>query len=197
MTLRPSLPILAALVLAGCADNPQVRNLAAQLGPYAAAQQAASDDFKTRYDRYNGQLADRVVAQDAGTDEVVHATALQKQGWAAAGHAGDVSAFNALNTVKADDIVGALTVSTAAPTPLDAGNLDAQMKVAIAGAADLAKKPSTWDELSSFGSFVGGVQKTLTTLKQNAAKAAEAAKPAAPTTPAAKPAAKAAAATDD
>jgi len=169
MTRRTWFPIaLAALSLGGCAGNPSVRNLAEQTGKYAAEHQAATDAFKVRFDRYNGQLSNELVLRDTGTAEVVESTVRQRQGWAIADDRGRETSFASLTAVSADAIVARVSASTPSPAPLDAGNFDAQMTIGIAAASELAKKPNTLDELTAFANFVSGIDDTLTTLKKNA-----------------------------
>lgn len=175
----------AATVLAGCADNPQVRGLAAQIGAYAGTSKAATDDFKSRYDRYNGQLAARIRSQDAGTAEIGRITARQAQVWALAKNGQAPDAYKQLTGVTGDAIVAGLSAANAAPAPLDGGNFDAQMTTGLKAAASLAKKPSPYANVKALVATLGSIDDTLRTLQAKAAAAA----PAATKAPAVAPAA--------
>ncbi|MFI4973067.1 MAG: hypothetical protein ACHP84_00850 [Caulobacterales bacterium] len=167
------------MTLAGCADNPQVRGLAGQIGEFAKTSKAATDDFKTRYDRYNGQLQDRVTMQDAGTAEVSRITARQTDGWALAKNNQAADANKQLTVVTGDAIVVGVAASASTPAALDAGNFDAQMTAGMKAAASLAQKPSTLDNLMALAGTLQTIDDTLKTLQAKAAKAAPtAAKPA-------------------
>jgi hypothetical protein len=169
--------VICALGLGGCADNPRVRTLAEQVGKYATAHQAATDDFKARFEHYNTQLNDRLVARDLGTEEVIQSTIRQRQTWALAGDAKSEKAFASNTQVTDEAILLRVSATFAAPRPLDAGNLDAQMATAVAGAAELSKKPSTWEELQAFADVVSGIHDTLTTIRKDAVDAEAKAKP--------------------
>ena len=166
--------LFSAALLTGCAVNPQVRGLAAQIGSFAGATKASTDDFKTRYDRYNGQLQARITAQNAGTVDIGLITARQTQSWSLTKNTRAADAYKQLTVTTGDTIVSEMMPPPAAPAALDAGNFDAQMTAGIKAAASLAQKPSTFDNVKAFAGTLQTIDATLNTLQSDAAKAAPA-----------------------
>jgi len=186
------LALLALLGLAGCANNAQMRGLATQIGIFSDANKAGVDDFRARYDRYNGQLNDRLAAQDAATATEARLTLQQEQAWKLSGQKGPADQFAVLSTITAETAVQQLGPAAQPVASLDAGNLSAQLATGEKAAAALAKKPTAMDQLRSVIGVIGVVNDTLTTIKAEAAKKTPSAAPKAPPAVPAAPAAAAA-----
>ena len=172
MTRTPTttVALLAAMMLGGCANTPQMRVLAGQIGSYADAHRAANLDAKRRFDALNADIAreraqteDMAAAARRRTSEITRAVKLS-----------DPKKVLLAEASAPDAIVAGLKTTTSTAPPLDAGNAAARLEAASKVAAQMAVKPKRLAQVQEVFGVYSEIQAALEKVRADAAAESEA-----------------------
>jgi chromosome segregation ATPase len=163
---------LALPVLCGCANTPQMRSLAGQLGSYADAHRARNEDARARYDALNADIERERAQLDEDTAalrrRMAHLTRAARI---------DRTTIATAEASSPEDIVASLKAATTSIPPVEAGNLSARLEAATQVTAQMAVKPKRLAQIREVAGIYREIHKQLESLQGAADEGARTAKP--------------------
>ena len=168
----------AALLSAGCASTPQVRDLADRTGLFVTSLQGGTGEFvelQSRLNAGNAARLDRLVA--LGSPDRANARQ-QRVAWTDAGNMTRLATHDAASEVSAEEIVAGLELNATTAARPTAPALEGYGK-SLKALADVSTKPKSTLALRELLEFGREVYGKYGELQEKADKAAESTAPAA------------------